>query len=314
MTPSLSPAVNQFLNGLARLQDTVTSATSRLSSGYKINQPSDAPDLISPLLDLQARQRHNEVKVSNLSRVQLEVSTADQAVSSALQLLDAARTLGAQGANGTTSDATRAGLAQQVQSLQSQLVALSNTNAAGRYVFSGDDDSSPAYRLNLSQAPSDPQNGVDRLITAPMSAARQIELVGHSFLSVDQSAQDLFDHRNADDTLATDNVFAALNSLRIALATPDNQAGIITAQASVQAAADYLNSKQSAYGTVQNRITTAVSQRKSGIVDLKQQISALRETDIVQTALELTAAETQTQAAMAAEAKIPHTSLFDFLG
>ena len=59
-------------------------------------------------------------------------------------------------------------------------------------------------------------SGVDRM-TIPQQATRQIDLSDHTAITVDQTAQDLFDHRNADDSLASDNVFAALNSLRIAL-------------------------------------------------------------------------------------------------
>jgi flagellar hook-associated protein 3 FlgL len=315
MIPSLNPSANLFLDGLSRIQSTITTATAQLSSGYRISQPSDAPDQISPLLQFQASLNHNQTTVSNLNRVQADVSSADQALSTAIQLLDQARSIGAQGASGTTTDATRANLAQQIQTIQEQMVGLANTQVAGRYVFGGDDDTTQPYAVDLNQPVTVPQNGVDRLFTPPSTATRQIESSGHSFITVDQTAQDLFDHRNAsDDSLATDNVFAALNTLRVALQTPNNQTAITAAQTSLQTASSYLDSKETFYGNTQNRIAAAVSQINSENVNLQQQITNIRDTDVVQTALELTAAETQNQAAMAAEAKMPHTSLFDFLG
>ena len=313
MIPSLSPSSNSFLNGIDRLQTTINLATERISSGYRINQPSDAPDQISPLLQLQANLAHNQTVTANLNTLQADVTSADQAISSALQLLDQARSIGAQGATGTTSAATQAQLADQIQSIQEQMVTLANTNVAGRYIFSGDQSSSAAYQLDLNQPANVPQNGVDRLLTVPVTATRQIELSDRTFTNVDLTAQDLFDHRNTDDSLAADNVFAALNSMRIALAN-NNQPGINAAQTALETSSSYLNAKETFYGNATNRITAAQNQITTENNDLTQQISNIRDTDVAQTALALTAAETQSQAALAAEAKIPRSTLFDYLG
>jgi len=314
MISSLGSSLDLFLSGLSRIQSRITVATAQLSSGHRINQPSDDPDQVSPLLQLQASLSHNQTVAGNVTRVQAEVSGADQAVSSAIQLLDQARSLGAQGASTLTTDATRAQLAQRVQSIQEQMVGLANTQVAGRYVFSGDGDASPSYALDLNQPVTDPQNGVDRLFMPPVNATRRIELSSHSYIPVDQTAQDLFDHRNTDDSLATDNVFAALNSLRVALTTPNNRAGITAAQSALQSASAYLNSQETFYGDTATRLTAAVTQINTENVNLQQQITAIRDTDVVQAALDLASAQTQNQAAMAAGAKIPRTSLFDFLG
>ena len=170
--------------------------------------------------------------------------------------------------------------------------------ASGTYVADGNSDGTAL-------------NGVDRMIT-PQPATRRIDLSDHTTITADQTAQDLFDHRNADDSLASGNVFAALNSLRIALANNDT-AGITAAQISLQAASRYLNSKEVFYGATTNRLDSAVTRLNTENVSLQQQISAIRDTDTVQAAVTLTSAETLNQAALEAEAKVPHTSLFDFL-
>jgi flagellar hook-associated protein 3 FlgL len=312
MVPSLNSSTNSFLNHLSRLEATINSVSAQLSSGHRINQPSDAPDQVSPLLELEAGLAHNQRVASTLVRVQAEVSTADSAVSTAMQLLDQTLSLAAQGASSTATAATRTELAQQVLSIQEQMVGLADTRVAGRYIFGGDQDVSAPYALDLNQPSTVPQNGVDRLSNVPVTATRRIELSNRLPAAVDQSAQDLFDHRMADDTLASDNVFAALNSLRLALAG-NNSAGITAAQASVEAASAYLNSKQSFYGAALNRITNATAELNAQNADLQQQISAIRDTDMVQAAVELTSAQTQNQAALSAQAKLPRNTLFDFL-
>jgi flagellar hook-associated protein 3 FlgL len=509
MIPSLSPALNQFLNHLSTLQAVMTTTTEQLTTGYSINQPSDAPDEISPLLQLMASQSHNQSTLENLSGVQANVTSADQAVSSAVQLLQQATSLGAEGANSTTTAATRSRLAQQVESIQEQMVSLADTQVSGQYIFSGDDSASMPYTLDLNpppvtmgntaavainpgdtatftiqtaagnnsitvagnpgdtlpsqiselnsqlaaqdlgitaslgsagqlqfqsnsafsirgvagttanlvsttpqaidntgldtyqfagQAPaaaggndveitvgsvsaaatlanpasptqadvnainsalqaqgitnvtavldltqanaisfqgstnfsvSDdhltagtfvadgnsslaPQNGVDRLVS-PQEATGQVDIGNHTFITVAQTAQDLFDHRNADDSIASDNVFAALNSLRIAL-TNNDTAGVSAAQTSLETASEYLNSQDVFYGATENRLDAAVTGLNSQNVDLQQQISALRDTNTVQAAETLTQVQAEEQAALDAEGKFPTITLFDYLG
>lgn len=313
MIASLSSSDMSFLNNLDRIQNKVTRTTEQISSGYRIQQASDAPDQISELLGLQAALNHNQNVVKTLSRVHAEMQTADGAISTALQLLEQARSLGAQGSTGTATTASRADLARQVQAIQEQLVALANSKAAGRFLFSGDQDTNAPYSLNLNQPVTVPQNGVDRMLTTPVSATRKIELAEHLTAVVDQTAQDLFDHRNADDSLATDNVFAALNSLRVALAS-NVTANITTALTSLQTSYVYLDSTQALYGAAINRISDAGTEINTRNATLQKQISDIRDTDVVQAALELSAAQTQNQAALAAQAKIPRTTLFDFFG
>src|ERR1700682_4847576 len=113
MIPSLSPVANQFLNGLSSLQSLINTPTEQLTSGYTINQPSDAPDQISPLLQLMANLSSNQTVLENLTSVQSTVSSADQALGTGVQLLQQASSLGAEGASSTTTAATRAQLAEQ---------------------------------------------------------------------------------------------------------------------------------------------------------------------------------------------------------
>lgn len=305
MIPSLSPSSNRFLDNLNRVEQEIQTVTAQVSSGYRISQPSDAPDQISPLLRLQASLQHNQSVSKNLSTVQAQVSSADQAVTSAIQLLDQALSIGAQGASSTATAGTRQSLVPQVQAIQQQMVSLADTEVAGHYVFSGDQDGSPPYSYDSAT------NTVQRLFTP--TATRQVELADRTTTAVDQTAQDLFDHRNADDSAAPDNIFAALSALSTALQNND-QPGVAAAEQSLQSASSYINSKQTFYGAVENRVSSAVSQITTENTSLQQGISAIRDTDEAQAALTLTSAETDQQAAMAAEGKRPHSSLFDFLG
>ena len=77
-----------------------------------------------------------------------------------------------------------ADLAAQVQSLESQLVAIANTEVGGVYVFSGDASSSPPYQVDTSSP-----TGVDRLITPQQSTLQVAGPSGRDVPSVHDRAR-----------------------------------------------------------------------------------------------------------------------------
>ncbi len=305
MLESLDPSAQWFLADLSRIQKGIARAQQQVSSGLKVSAPSDAPDQISDILQLYADIQRNTQIQSNLNRVKSETDTAEETLQTAVQLVDRALVLASEATSTVEAAETRQTLAGEVRSLLEQLVSASRTTVQGQYIFSGDGDQSPAYELNLANA-----NGVDRLLTA--SATRQIQHPSGATFSAAMTAQEIFDNRNADDTLADDNVFVIVNGLRIALAAND-ETGISDALVALRRAGDHLNSALSFYGTVQNKITEALDFASRLEVQLKTELSNRRDADITAAALELQQYETGQAAAYAARAQMPQTSLFDFL-
>lgn len=305
MIPTVSPSAQLFLADLSNVQSQINTAERQVSSGLKISQPSDSPDQMEALMQIRADLARNSQVTNNLSVVKSETDPAEKALETATQIMDRATTLAAQGANGTETATSRAAMAQEVTGLLQQMVGLSQTQVLGRYVFSGDQPALASYQIDLA-AP----NGVDRLIT-PTATRQIVDASGVSF-TVAHTAQDIFDHRNPNDTLAADNVFAALNGLIVNLQA-NNQAAITTSIDSLHTAGDYLNTQLSFYGSVQNRIQDAQTYSSNYQVQLQTQLSHIQDADITQAAIQLSQSTTQMNAAMSAEAKMPRSSLFDFL-
>ncbi|HZT30563.1 MAG TPA: flagellin [Bryobacteraceae bacterium] len=305
MIRGLNGGTDQFLADLERIQRTTEQAQRQLSSGLRVQQPSDAPDEVSQILQVRAALAQTVQRQQNLSQVKTEVDTSEQALQAAVQVVERASVLAAQGATSTADADARKNLAQEVQSLEQELVGLSRTEVSGRFVFSGDLDRSPAYTWDGGQP-----NGVDRLQAAP--ATRQIEDASGTLFTVSHTAQEIFDHRNADNTLAQDNVFAAVHSLTAALNNND-QAAIRTCMDALDKAGAYLNQQLTFYGTVQDRVAAATNQASQIQLQQQSQLSALQDADLTAAILELNQGNTQQQAALTARAQMPRTSLFDFL-
>jgi flagellar hook-associated protein 3 FlgL len=306
MISNLSPSAEAFMANVDRVQRSLEEANRQVSSGKRVNVASDAPNEVGTILQLRTDEVRNSQIEVNLGVAQADADAADGALSSASKLMDRATVLAAQGANFTTDATGRKNIAGEVQSLLEEMTAIANTPVQGRYIFGGDQDSTPPYQVDLTAV-----NGVTRL-TASIGTRRVESAAGGSF-AVSQGAQDIFDSRNPDDTLASSNVFAALNNLRLGLLANDTTQ-ITAASASLQLASDHLNTVQAFYGTVENRITDATNYSSGYDVQLQTELSRKEDADVTSAALAITQGNTQLEAAFQMQAKMPRTTLFDFMG
>jgi flagellar hook-associated protein 3 FlgL len=305
MIQGLSNVSEQFLANLQTLTQETDTTQEQISSGRTINQPSDNPSELGDILELESELGQVNQTSTNLGNVTSEVNTAESALQSATQVLDQVTSLGEQGASSTTTPSQLTGLSQQVEQALSELVSLSQTQYDGQYVFSGDDTSQPSYQLDLSSA-----TGVDQLITAP--STRLIQDASGVTFAVSQTAQQIFDDQNPDGSPATDNVFAAVNSLRVALASND-QTGVQNALSSLQLAQNHLSESLQFYGGVQDQLSNATDVAQKFQLQYQTALSNETATNMATAAVSLTQEQTSMQASLQAEASLPKTTLFDLI-
>lgn len=301
MIHSLDPSAERFLNDLARTQQRTERASRRISSGVRVSAASDAPSDVVGILRLHSAVGRNQQIQANLDRVRTEVDGAEQALRSAVELMDRAAVLASQGTGPAQTPGTLAALATEAEGLQQRMVSISATQVDGRFVFGGDADQSAPFALNLTGGGA---AGVQTLTTT--AATRQVEDASGARFSVGKTAAEIF-HNGAA------SVFTALNSLRVALKNGD-VAALPTLNATVRDAGSWLNEQLAFYGGTQNRIATAMSSSQTLELQLKTELSGRQDTDLSEAALELVQDQTQQQAALSARAKLPRTTLFDLLG
>ena len=138
MVDGIDPHGQQFLASLDILQQKAARAQQQISSGIRVATAADAPGDISQILGIDSTLKESQQVSANLGRVKTEVDTAESSVQSAILVLQQALTIGSQG--GSTLDSTvtqRPVLADLIQHLHEQLVAIAGTTVEGRYIFSG---------------------------------------------------------------------------------------------------------------------------------------------------------------------------------
>jgi flagellar hook-associated protein 3 FlgL len=306
MIQNSSASTQRLLAALDSIQTAADQAQRQLTSGLRVERPSDAPWDLAEILQLRSGIEQNDQIQANLGLVQSEVSTADSVLQDAMTLLDYARELALRGTDAFTDAAGRASMVEEVEGILQQLVGISATTVSGRFIFGGDQDGSAPYEVDYSSP-----TGVNQLTTS--SVTRQIQDASGMLFSAARTATEMFDARNPDGTPAETNVFAAVNSLRVALEN-DDITGIASALDSLKTAEDYLGLQLTYYGTVQTRVDRALDLAKNFQVQLTADLSDAQDADAVAAATALSQAQVQQQAALSAEANRPKGSLFDYLG
>ncbi len=301
MVSGLDPSSQQFLANLGSISRRLERAQRQVASGKRILAPSDDPDQVGTLLQARVDLRQNEQLQQNLGRVQGEVNAGEAALQQAVQLVEHAQVLAAQGGSGSQTAQSRLSIADEVKSVLEQLVGLSRTSIDGRYIFAGDADQTPPYALDWSQDPS-----LSAYQGSP--ATRKTTHPSGLEFSIARSADEIFD--NAD---ASKNVFAAVNSLRQALVSNDELA-IRATLGQLRSAGDHLNTELGFYGSVQNQVAEAIDAAHKAELRLKTRLSLIEDADPAEAILEMNQARYQQEAALSSRAKMPRTSLFDYLG
>ncbi len=289
-----------FVTSMDQINQRMEKAQRQISTGLRVSSISDEPDSVSTLLQARADSASNDQILSNLALVKTETDTGEQALQSAVSLAERARVLASQGVTATATPESRQALASDVGSIMEQMVGLARTSVGGRYIFSGDSDQKVPYTIDLTANP--PVS-----VYAGSAATRQIQHPDGTRFSIGKSAQEIF-----DATDPTQNVFASLDKLRVALLANDT-AGIQAAAPNVSTSLDHLNAELASYGTMQNKVTNATDFGTKLQLQLKNRLSTLQDADLTSAIVELNQAQLQQNVTLQARAKMPRTSLFDFL-
>ena len=119
VNPNFTPDI---LTDLFATEANQQTAIQELATGKRVNVPSDDPVAAAEDVQNQALQSQNDQYLQNTSTLEGMLQTADSALSSVVTALNQAISLGVQGASAGLSSADQQQIAEQVQSIQSQVV------------------------------------------------------------------------------------------------------------------------------------------------------------------------------------------------
>ena len=279
--------------GLDRQQE--DQAITELSTGRKVNQPSDDPAAVAGLIVNNAQASAISTYLSNISSLQARLQMADSTLNSVVTNLSQAISLGIEGANGTVNETDRNAIAEEVNGIQQQILGYANQSFQGNYLFAG-------TAVNVKPFVTDPTSpsGVNYVGN---TGVNNIEIGDGQSVPANLAGSQLFTAPGSD-------VFQALADLSSALQSGSNIPAAVT---EVENAFDHVNAQRAFYGVTLSRLNTASSFLNEETLQLSQENNNLVGADMAAAASQVTQAETALDATLSAGGKISHYSLLDFL-
>ncbi|MFP5277618.1 MAG: flagellar hook-associated protein FlgL [Acidobacteriota bacterium] len=145
---------------MQQAQQALATATQQLSTGLRVNQPSDDPAAAAEMVQSLASSARVDQYTSNITAALSQMQTADSAIASMVSYMNRAITIGTASANQIESAGDQQAAANEVAGILSGVVALGNTNFQGRFVFGGSETSinpfapaSTSYTLAAGSGP-----------------------------------------------------------------------------------------------------------------------------------------------------------------
>jgi flagellar hook-associated protein 3 FlgL len=288
--------VPEMLANLQQSQVSLDTALQQVSTGLSVNEPSDNPTNAAAMVENTIQTGDLDVYTQNVSTALSTVQTASSVLSSLVTSLTSAVSAGTEGANGTNSSTDLASLANEVQGILTSAVTAANTSVSGTYLFGGSGTTTP-YTADASSSTGYTYNGNDdtNSVAVGDQTSVQVNLPGSQIFSS-----------------SSNNVLGALSSLVTAL-QGGNSSDIQTATASVDSALNYVSQQQVFYGNAETQLNSQETFLEQDKVTLSTQANSLIGVNESTAATDLSQAETDNSAALAAVAKVLPNNLLNYL-
>lgn len=129
--------INNMINNIGGNLRRMEKYQNRLSTGKKINVPSDDPVVAARALKLRTDVSRLEQYDRNVKDALSWMEITESSLANITDILHRARVLAVQGANGTTTPEDTQKIEEEVKQLKHQLIQVANSTYSGRYIFSG---------------------------------------------------------------------------------------------------------------------------------------------------------------------------------
>ena len=284
-----------ILNGLQTNAQQENQALQEVASGQKLNSLSDDPAAAASLVNLRMQSSSDTQYLQNISSLTGSLNVADSALSSVVEALTTAQSVGVEGTNPTLNASNRQALAQQIQGIQQEVIGLANSSYNGEYLFSGTAATTQPYVADPSSPSGVTYKGND--------SANSVEISEGEAMPTSLPGSQLFSN-------ATTNVFQSLQDLSSALATNGDINGATT---EVQNALNYVSTQQTFYGNSVDRLNNAKTFLTQEQTQLTTAESNSLDADMATAVTDLSQTETTQQALAQVGGQISQLNMFDYL-
>jgi flagellar hook-associated protein 3 FlgL len=288
------------LADLQRANAAVAKASMQVSTGNRLQRPSDDPQAVQKALNLRGDLAATAQYMDTASASQGWAQATDDALSDINDVLQRAREAVVQGGNGTMSQKDRNDIATQIDQLIGQAKASGNATFDGQYIFAGQKTDTAPYDPDGA----DTYNGDTGSIVRTIGPGVSVQLNG-SMGSV---------LGNGSDGKALQVLRDIAAHLRGGTAADTNALRTSDLSAIDASMADVSTARAEA-GALSNRLTTAANRLTDLQTSTEKVRSGVEYVDLAEAISQLSSQQAVYQAALQATgSSLSQRTLMDFLG
>ena len=271
-----------------------------LSSGKRINKPSDDPIGMSKVLDYRKTICAIDQYNRNIAHGESWLNVTDSTLDAVSNSLIRAKELALSQANATANADTMKVVAEEVKNIYDHILQLANTKLGKSYIFAGHKtDTAPFFRDDDYIASYSGDDGEIKII------------IGENVdVTINTNGNEVFTGSDLPDGVS---IFDILRDLKDGL--EDNDTAKISGQIeSLDDALDQVLKAQADVGSKLNRLEITENHWADFKLNIEQLLSDTEDADMIKTATDLASQEAAYQASLAVSARIIQPGLIDFLG
>lgn len=266
----------------------------QLSTGKKINKPSDDPVIAVKGMDYRTQLRQVEQYQRNTNEVHNWMDNSDAALDKATQALQKMRELAVQASNDTYGEEERENIKVEVEQLKKHLKDIANTKVNDKYIFNGTSTDEAAISVAENGDLSFNYSDVHEPVLIEVASGTKLQA------NVDASGifgEDLFDKIDKFSTALSDNDQDGIDASIGAL--DENIDNVINARADLGARMNRLELVENRLGEQEVIATKSLSENED--IEYDKVIT------------QLLTQESLLRASLSAGSRIIQPSLMDFL-
>lgn len=301
MRISTSFIQQQSVDAMLRQQTELAKTQQQVSTGERIQSPSDDPVASVRILGIERDLNLTEQYQNNADAAENKLNVNDGILKSAADILQRIRELAVQGLNDTNDGNARDAIAEEIRQLNETLVSLANsTDANGEYLFSGYQSNTQAFDPTTYTYNGD-------------SGQRNLRVGSGYLVEISEPGDQIFISTNLNGT--TQAIFQTIDDFVSALEndavnTAPNNGDFLS---NMDTALNQVYESRTKVGTRLNAIDQQRAVNESSIASLQNNLSQLKDLDYAEAITRLNQQAVGLQAAQQAYVKVQGLSLFNFI-
>ncbi|QOS81411.1 flagellar hook-associated protein FlgL [Paenibacillus sp. JNUCC31] len=289
----------QMLSNLNRNLNRMDNMSNQISTGRKINKPSDDPVGVTYALRYRAELAANEQYQSNTDAAVSWLDATDSNMQQALDVVKRLKELAVQGSNGTLPDNGIEAVNLEVEELKKHLAEIGNSQIRGKYIFNGQTYDKQPYELS---------SGVTEYYDVETdNQAVMYSISEQVSFQINTSGSDFFGGKGE-----ADNIFKVIDNLSTALASGD-QAAAQQELKNIESRSVKMQSSLSEVGARSNRVQLVQNRLSDESLNFTTLQSKIEDADVASLMIQASSAQTIYEAALKSSAQIMQPTLMDFM-